>query len=54
MIDIERKKTDKNSNFKEFKINRIRVKTVLRFLCANNQDWIKMYKIKSRNLQHSI
>ena len=35
------KKTDQNNNSKEFKVNRNRVETVLRYLCANNPDWIK-------------
>ena len=34
------KKTDQNNISKEFKVNRKRVETVLRFLCDNNPDWI--------------
>ena len=34
------KKTDQNNESKEFTVNRIRVQTIIEYLCLNNQDWI--------------
>ena len=35
------KKIDQNNNAKDFKVNRHRVETLLKYLCQNNPDWIK-------------
>ncbi len=45
------KKKSNDLDFKEFKVNRHRVEIVLRYLCNNNQAWIKLkIKISTCNL----
>ena len=36
------KKIDQNNVSKEFKVNRNRVSTLLKYLCANNPDWKRL------------
>jgi hypothetical protein len=46
------KRMDQENQAKEFKVNRYRVETLLRYLCENNPDWKKKgIKMNYQNLQ---